>query len=133
MAKKNIPAIYKFGIQITKPWSKEMYDFNENLKEIMYKEIKFSINALQDEETAQKLAKIVNPYGYGQGFDLASMKADMLKNLEGFENYWYYEVWDEMINADFVHPIFDEDGQAYNIIGFESAEEIKELREKFAQ
>lgn len=132
MAKSSIPKIYKHGIEITKPWSKEMYDYNESIKAIMYKEIKFSINALQDEETAQKLAKILNPYGYGQGFDLESMKADMLNNLEGFENYWYYEVWDELINAEFVLPIFGENDEVYNIIGFESAEEIKELRIKFA-
>ena len=25
-----IPKIYKHGIEITKPWSKEMYDYNDN-------------------------------------------------------------------------------------------------------
>jgi hypothetical protein len=132
MAKKNIPAIYKYGIQIVKPWSKEMYEFNDSLTEIMRKEIEFSINALEDEETANKLAKIINPYGYGQGYDLENMKQDMLKNVSGFENYWYAEIWDELITADFVQPIFDEEGNAYNIIGFESADEIKKLREIFA-
>jgi hypothetical protein len=31
-----------------------------------------------------------------------------------------------------VKPIFGENDEVYNIIGFESAAEIKELREKFA-
>ena len=120
-----IPKIYKHGIEITKPWSAEMYKYNDSIKAIMYKEIKHSIESLQNEETAKKLAKIINPYGYGQGFDLEAMKADMLNNLEGFESYWYYEIWDELIDAKFVVPIFGENDEFYNIIGFESAEEIK--------
>jgi len=127
-----IPKIYKHGIEITKPWSKEMYEYNENIKGIMIKEITFSINALQDEETAQKLAKIVNPYGYGQGYDLEDMKADMLNNVEYVETYWLAQIWDELIDAEFVQPIFGEGNEVYHIIGFESAEEIKELRTKFA-
>jgi len=132
MSNKNIPAIFKYGIEIVKPWSKEMYDFNDNITAIMCKEIEFSINALEDEDTANKLAKIINPYGYGEGFDLTAMKQDMLNNVEGFENYWYAQIWDELIDADFVQPIFDEEGNSYNVIGFESPSEIKKLRELFA-
>jgi len=127
-----IPKIFKYGIEIVKPWSKEMYDFNDNITSIMRKEIEFSINALEDEGTAKKLAKIINPYGYGDGFDLDAMKQDMLNNAEGFENYWYAQIWEDLINEDFVQPIFDEDGNSYNVIGFESPSEIKKLRELFA-
>lgn len=132
MSNKNIPAIFKYGIEIVKPWSKEMYDFNDSITAIMRKEIEFSINALEDEDTANKLAKIINPYRYGEGFDLAAMKQDMLNNVEGFENYWYAQIWDELIDADFVQPIFNEEGNSYNVIGFESPSEIKKLRELFA-
>lgn len=127
-----IPKIYKHGIEIIKPWSKEMYDYNESIKAIMINEIKFSISALRDEETAQKLAKIVNPYRYGQGYDLENMQSDMLNNTENMENYWLAQIWDELIEADFVQPIFGENNEVYNIIGFESPEEIKQLRAKFS-
>jgi len=127
-----IPKIYKHGIEITKPWSKEMYDYNDNIRSYMIKETKFAINALQDEVTANKLAKIINPYGYGEGYDLEDMKVDMLKNAEHFENYWLAEIWDELIEANFVVPNFGEDNEVFHIIGFESREEILELRTKFA-
>jgi hypothetical protein len=127
-----IPKIYKHGIEIIKPWSKEMYDYNESIKAIMINEIKFSISALRDEETAQKLAKIINPYRYGQGYDLENMQSDMLNNTENMENYWLAQIWDELIEADFVQPIFGENNEVYNIIGFESPEEIKQLRAKFS-
>ena len=127
-----IPKIYKHGIEITKPWSQEMYDYNDNIRSYMIKETKFAINALQDEVTANKLAKIINPYGYGEGYDLEDMKVDMLKNAEHFENYWLAEIWDELIEANFVVPNFGEDNEVFHIIGFESREEILELRTKFA-
>lgn len=127
-----IPKIYKHGIEIVKPWSNEMYDYNESIKAIMINEIKFLISALQNEETAQKLAKIVNPYGYGQGYDLTDMQSDMLNNTENMENYWLAQIWDELIGADFVQPIFGENNEVHSIIGFESPEEIKQLRVKFS-
>ena len=127
-----IPKIYKHGIEITKPWSSEMYDYNDNVREHMINEIQNSINMLEDESVANKLAKIINPYGYGEGYDLTSMKADMLKNAENFENFWLFEIWDELINAEFVMPNFGEGNEVYHIIGFESREEILELRAKFA-
>ncbi|MDB9800898.1 NIPSNAP family protein [Flavobacteriaceae bacterium] len=127
-----IPKIYKHGIEIVKPWSKEMYDYNDNVREHMIKEIKTAINMVSDETVANKLAKIINPYGYGEGYSLEDMKADMLKNAENFENYWLAEIWDELIEADFVMPNFGEGNEVFHIIGFESREEILELRAKFA-
>ena len=127
-----IPKIYKHGIEITKPWSSEMYYYNDNVREHMINEIQNSINMLEDESVANKLAKIINPYGYGGGYDLTSMKADMLKNAENFENFWLFEIWDELIDAEFATPNFGEGNEVYHIIGFESREEILELRAKFA-
>ena len=58
--------------------------------------------------------------------------ADMLKNADNFENYWLSEIWDELIDAEFVMPNFGEGNEVFHIIGFESREEILELRKKFA-
>jgi hypothetical protein len=127
-----IPKIYKNGIEITKPWSSEMYDYNDTVREYMIKEIQNSINMLSDEVTAQKLAKIINPYGYGEGYNLESMQTDMLKNAENFENYWLAEIWDELIDAEFATPNFGEGNEVYHIIGFESREEILELRKQYS-
>lgn len=127
-----IPKIYKHCIEITKPWSIEMCDYNDKIRSYMIKEIKFCVNIIQDIATANKLAKIINPYGYGEGYNLADMKADMLKNANNFKNYWLAEIWDELIVAGFVVPNFGEGDEVFHIIGFESREEILELRKKFA-
>ena len=50
-----IPKIYKHGIEITKPWSTEMYAYNDNIREYMIDEIKICINMLDNEDTANNL------------------------------------------------------------------------------
>ena len=127
-----IPKIYKHGIEITKPWSKEMYKYNENVQAHMIKEIEITINMLSDVETANLLAKIINPYGYGGGYDLDDMKEDMLKNAQYYELYWLAEIWDELIEANFAKPNFGEGNEVFHVIGFESREEILELRKQYA-
>lgn len=127
-----IPKIYKHGIEITKPWSREMYKYNENIKSYMINDIKFAINAISDIETAKKLGKILMSSGYGYGFTMDSIKADLLSNIDYMESWWLAQIWDELIDAEFVRPIFGENNEVYNLIGFESAAEIKELRTKFA-
>ena len=143
--KKTIPQIYKFGVEITKPWSNEMYQFNEELKAYYIEEISELIRSLETEEACKYVAKIVNPYGYGQGYDVETMKNDMLKNVENAELYWIKEMVEEFLKEDkyFITPLLfvpaDEnditsidDGKIMNIIGFESKEEIQELRNTFA-
>jgi hypothetical protein len=127
------PKIYKHGIELTKPWSKEMYAYNESVKSKMIKDISISISHLNNEEVAQKIAKIINPYMYGEGFVLENMKSDMLNNVTNFENFWLAEIWDELISANFVLPNFGENNEVYHIIGFESKEEILELRKQFTK
>jgi len=143
--KKTIPQIYKFGVEITKPWSNKMYQFNEELKAYYIEEISELIGSLETEEACKHVAKIVNPYGYGQGYDVEAMKKDMLKNVENAELYWIKEMVEEFLKEDkyFITPLLfvpaDEnaitaidDGKIMNIIGFESKEEIQELRNTFA-
>lgn len=127
-----IPKIYKYGVEITKPWSQEMYDFNENIKDHMLNRLRFAIKNIADIQEAQKMSKIINPYGYGEGYTLDDMKKDMLKNADQFENFWFAQIWDQLIEANFVEPIFGAQDEVYSIIGFESREEILKLREKYS-
>lgn len=124
-----ITKIYKYGIELTKPWSSEMYKFNEDLSESMIDQITSVVNDLESEEQAQAIADIINPYTYGKGFNLSKMKQDMLNNIEGFEKWWLNEIWQDLIDKSIVEPILDKLNQDLRIIGFEDAEEIKFLRD----
>jgi hypothetical protein len=140
-----IPTIYKFGIEITKPWSKEMYDFNDNIREYYQDQILDLIETLDTPERCQEIAKVVNPYGYGPGLDddIEYMQDDMRGNIQNAGNHWIKECVDELIKMGEIEPmIFEptpempaislyEVGEIVNLIGFESREEILALRERY--
>lgn len=140
-----IPSIYKFGIEIKKPWSSEMYEFNENLRTYYIDQILDLIETLDTPERCQEISKIVNPYGYGQGLDddIDYMQDDMRGNIQNAENYWIKECVEELIEAKEIEPMIFEPtpeapsvslydvGEVMHIIGFESREEILMLRKRY--
>lgn len=140
-----IPKIYKYGIEITKPWSSEMYDFNDNLRAYYEDQIIEFINSLETPDQCQEIAKIVNPYGYGAGLkhDVEYMKSDMIGNVKTEGNWWIKDVITELVTKEMIQPlIFEptpempaislyEADQVMNFIGFESREEILMLRDRY--
>ena len=140
-----IPAIYKYGIEITKPWSKEMYDFNDNIREYYQDQILDLIETLDTPERCQEIAKVVNPYGYGPGlqYDIEYMQDDMCRNVQTASNHWIKECIGDLIKMKKIEPmIFEptpempaialyEVGEIVNLIGFETREEILALRERY--
>jgi hypothetical protein len=140
-----IPTIYKFGIEITKPWSKEMYDFNDNLREYYQDQILDLIETLDTPERCQQIAKVINPYGYGEGLDhdIEYMQDDMRGNIQNEGSHWIKECVDELIKMGEIEPMVFEltpempaislydAGEIMNLIGFESREEILALRERY--
>ena len=140
-----IPTIYKYGIEITKPWSKEMYDFNDNIRAYYQDQILDLIETLDTPERCQEIAKVVNPYGYGPGLedDIEYMQDDMRGNIQTASNHWIKECVDDLIKMEEIEPmIFEptpempivslyEVGEIVNLIGFETREEILALRERY--
>lgn len=141
-----IPKIYKYGIEITKPWSSEMYDFNDNLREYYTDQIKNYIKGLTELEDFHSLASIVNPYGYGVGLahDKEYMREDMINNINNEGNWWIKDVVQDLLSLGHIEPLFCEPtpekpkihpyevGLPMNFIGFESREEILMLRERYS-
>ena len=142
-----IPKIYKFGIEIKKPWTSEMYDFNDNIRAYYQDQILDLIETLDTPERCQEIAKVINPYGYGAGLkhDIEYMQDDMRGNIQTSENYWIKEGVEELIKMEEIEPMIFEPtpempalalydvGEVVNIIGFETREEILALRERYAE
>ena len=140
-----IPTIYKFGIEIKKPWTSEMYEFNENIRTYYQDQILDLIETLDTPERCQLIAGIINPYGYGQGLatDIKYMQDDMRGNIQTASNHWIKECVDDLIKMEEIEPLifkltpemrwaslYDVD-EVMNLIGFESREEILKLRERY--
>ena len=95
-------------IQITKPWSKEMYDHNDKVADIMKKEITFQINLaeeLDDFYTLNELMVLCGGIKYGDSYTLGELWEDCLTEVERVENYWLNEEWDYAVEKGYVKKI----------------------------
>jgi len=113
----------QYGVEITKPWSSEMYDLNDKIKNYYKSKIVELISRLETPKECNEIAKIVNPYGYGAGLieDIEYMKNDMTKNVEYAESYWFKEMIEELLETKSIEPmIYEPTGEVMNIIGFKS-------------
>lgn len=88
------PLNTKYGIQITKPWSNEMYDHNDKVADLMKIEILIQLkNAKEsdDEELLRNVTKIIQPAGYGSGYEFEDIYNDAIRELETVQNFWLNE------------------------------------------
>lgn len=82
------------GIVITRPWSNEMYEHNDRIKENMVSNIsKALVNAFgkSDFELVKTISKAVNTYGYGHGMSLTEIYEDGVRGLERISNHELHE------------------------------------------
>ena len=126
-----IPKIYKNGVEITKPWSQEMYDHNAQLVDHYRREITTLIESATTEKELSAIARCIEPSMY-VNYEVHEIKQDLLNTLESIETYWYKEMITNLSDAGLLEMVKDADGEPMNIIGFESPAEIKELRKIYA-
>tara|TARA_Y100000385_G_C12938899_1_gene570150 strand:- start:594 stop:947 length:354 start_codon:yes stop_codon:yes gene_type:complete len=96
------------NIQITKPWNTEMYNHNDEVANIMKKEIIFQINLaeeLDDFDTLNELMVLSGGIKYGDTYTLGELWEDCLTEVERVENYWLNEEWDYAVEKGYVKKI----------------------------
>ena len=106
MSKSKKTPIFKYGIQITKPFSSVMYNHNEDCA----KQMKFNIrdawaneiikfNALDDWPTEGKIVDIqksVQAIGYGDGYTIETVQKDFLQELDTMADWQLHENYSYM-------------------------------------
>ncbi len=104
MRKKKEPT-FAYGIEITKPHSKEMYDHNDMVAEEMKTNILNKWEALisnidkdlewedvfSDNSSIVKLQKLVCFSGYGSGYTVGDVDKEFRRELEMMQNYSIHE------------------------------------------
>jgi len=121
-----IPKIFKYGIEITKPHSKEMYDHNDKVALEMKRNIVSEIHKAysnKDEDLLQKIVKCFTGWGFGDGFELEEIKDEGLNTLANVANHMMSDEYGWLVHEGIV-PKVNQD-----MVGFETREEIKELRQ----
>jgi len=84
----------KYGIEITRPWNKEMYDHNDKVADLMKAELRLALSKAlrtENEQLLRDVASVIDPCGYGMGFEVEDIYNDALKNLDMVQNYWLNE------------------------------------------
>ena len=96
----------QYGIEITKPWSKEMYDHNDIVSEEMKKNIikkwdtivkRLSMDQdwcpISDDSEISKLQRGVCYSGYGSGYTLEEVDREFRSEVENMPNYQLHETY----------------------------------------
>ena len=103
MAKKQ-PKV-EYGIEITKPWSREMYDHNEELGEKFRIELTETLNRvvkLNDETELRKFSKAICYYGFGEGYSYNDIVKQTQEDIETLANFQMNEDLDWYINNGYI-------------------------------
>ena len=94
----------KYGIEITKPWSKEMYGHNDKISDIVKQNIEsalFEIFKDGDEKSLRKISKSICAHGYGDGYSFEDIYNETMDELDRCENYWLNEIYDDIVSDGF--------------------------------
>ena len=126
----------QYGIEITKPWSREMYDHNDKVSEEMKKNIikKWDTiikrldtdsdwGLLSDDSEIVKLQKGICWSGYGDGYTIGDVDREFRYELENMPNYQLHESYSYLAfegmlpRTSFMLIGFDWEKFDYHIIG----------------
>ena len=109
--------IKKYGIEITKPWSKEMYAHNDSVAEEMRINIEYEMrdahrraigtvaaNGGMDkgEEDLRNIVRCFTGYAFGDGYDLEDIKNEGIKTLHDAANWQLHEEYGYLCHEDIV-------------------------------
>jgi hypothetical protein len=105
----------EYGITITKPWSREMYDHNDKVAEIVRDRVNAlwmsAVNRCQDESSEEfmsdvdwmhatpemiKIQKAVTCYGFGSGYSIAEVVQQVVCDIKDAAYYRLKEIAEDL-------------------------------------
>ena len=80
--------------KVVKPWSNEMYDWNDKVADLMKAEIQIQIEKNKDDfDKLNELVTLCGGIKFGDGFEIEDVYTECLRELENVQNYWLNEEW----------------------------------------
>ena len=96
----------KYGIKITKPWSKEMYDHNDLVSDAMKHNIVESIVKYQNDfDKLNDLMVLCGGIKYGDGYSIDELYADVHDEVHNVQNYWLHEEYPYYVEKGLVEKV----------------------------
>tara|TARA_E500000331_G_scaffold350541_1_gene395597 strand:- start:403 stop:723 length:321 start_codon:yes stop_codon:yes gene_type:complete len=99
--------------EITKPWSKEMYDYNDKVADMMKNEITKSIVKYQNDfDKLNELMELCGGIKYGDGYTINDLYRDVHDEVDNVQNYWLRDEYPYQVDKGLVKDI------GYEFIGY---------------
>ena len=106
----------KYGINITKPWSREMYDWNDMVAKLikidLYKSLKEIYDGGASKSQMNDLASTFGPK-YGDGYDVDDMYDLIYKEIVSVPTYILNEELDYLIKKGYINE------PKYKFVGYD--------------
>lgn len=103
MAKKQPK--FEYGIEITKPWSMEMYDHNEILGDKLRIELLETLNTIvehQGEDEIRKFSKAICYHSFGEGYSIYDIIKETQKDIKTIPNFQLNEDFDYLEEQGYI-------------------------------
>ena len=92
--------------KVTKPWSKEMYEWNDIVAGLMKGKIKESIEKNKNNwDILNELIVLCGGIKYGDGFSIEDLYEGCLDELDSVMNYWLNEEFPYAVSKGWVEDI----------------------------
>ena len=99
--------------KVTNPWSKDMYDYNDKVADMMKKNIIKSIHTNRNNwDNLNELMELCGGIKYGDGYDIDELYLDVNKEVENVQNYWLNEEYPYAVKKGLVEPVM------YEFVGY---------------
>jgi hypothetical protein len=98
----------QYGIEITKPWSSEMYEHNDKIADVMKENILKSLTEVynkNDETSLREIGKSLLAYGFGQGYSMDEMYNEICSELDVVQNFWLNDEYPYLAKKGYVKDI----------------------------
>ena len=103
--------------KVTKPWSSEMYSYNDSVAELMKDEIEYQLESAflkGNENIINELVTLCGGIKFGDGFEIEEMYESCLEELTMVQNYWLNEEWDYAVKQNVVNDVVP-----YKFVGYD--------------
>jgi hypothetical protein len=100
--------------KVTKPWSREMYDYNDKVAELMKSNILDSIEKNKNNwNILNELMVLCGGIKYGSGYTTEDLYEGCLEELKMVQNYWLNEEYSYAVKQGLVEPVL------YDFVGYD--------------
>jgi hypothetical protein len=99
--------------KVTTPWSKEMYDYNDEVARIMKHNIVESIVKYQNNfDKLNELMELCGGIKYGDGYTIDELYKDVHDEVDNVQNYWLAEEYPYSVSKGLVPEVM------YEFVGY---------------